>query len=912
MNQAGATLLGEAREGLGELGYTGELIQEDYAFADFAAPEPRVRRIPLAAFGHIPTSFESAWLGVTVGPEDAQSLRRFHSLGAPQILVLDSDSVGRWKMPATGDPVLQERFPTDRLREVILERRNAWGREVVARAKAISFSAEPLQLDFYDAGLVPSIEATVRKKLDRLLNEALARASKAHQEHLTSTPDLPGLYRLVFRLLAAKLLEDRGHPGEWAEGEAGEVVSRVERYYYGSQPIPPAVSHPEVQRAAWRYMRGGFHLQNISVRTLAYIYENTLVSSEARKQQSIHGTPPELAEYIVRRLPFESLDRDERRVFEPFAGHAVFLIAALGRLRELLEPGLLDRERHDYFAGMLAGAEEEPFAIEVARLSLMLADYPNPDGWQLEQADVFAEKDIERKLARARVVLCNPPFEDFAVHDRARYHGLRSTNQAAEILARVLDHPPDLLGFVLPRVFRDGQAFRELRTRLVEKYGAIEITELPDRTFAHSDVETVLLLAHGRNHGHLELRCATVQHRDLPRFLTTGEPTRSSRAHIPTGEAVAMPALWRFPLEGVWDALSTYPTLGSVAEIHRGIEYRIPLKANWGKLVSEAPRKGFAQGLVNVDDDFEPFRAHPRHYLNMAPRVMLYQAYRLPWDKPKVIANANRQTRGPWPLAAVPDREGLVLYQNFHGIWPTGEWPIEAIAAVLNGHVANAFIDLREQKRHNRVRTIRAVPIPRLSKEALGSIADLVRTYERQRELLESDPSEDGRRRCWDLLMEIDAAVLRAYALPAGVEAELMRHFTRAPRPAPPAHVRELGPAPEGTVQLALGLAAGRDSRVTGIDAPGVDRLLRDNPEVAALVAEAADQLGRFIPDARLSLEVLEDPDYGDDEQLFLGVATALQDGEAFEALQRFDREWWVHHARRGRGLLCIDLDEEE
>src|SRR5579884_4207818 len=114
-------MLDAAREGLGELGYTGELIQEDYAFADFGAPEPRVRRIPLATFGHIPTSFESAWIGVTVGPEDAQSLRRFHSLGAPQILVLDGDSVGRWKMPATGEPVLQERFSTARLRDVMRE-----------------------------------------------------------------------------------------------------------------------------------------------------------------------------------------------------------------------------------------------------------------------------------------------------------------------------------------------------------------------------------------------------------------------------------------------------------------------------------------------------------------------------------------------------------------------------------------------------------------------------------------------------------------------------------------------------------------------------------------------------------------------------------------------------------------------
>jgi len=66
VSQSDGRLLGTAKQGLHELGYTGELVQENYAFADFGA-ELRVRRIPLAAFGQIPTSFESAWLAARVG-----------------------------------------------------------------------------------------------------------------------------------------------------------------------------------------------------------------------------------------------------------------------------------------------------------------------------------------------------------------------------------------------------------------------------------------------------------------------------------------------------------------------------------------------------------------------------------------------------------------------------------------------------------------------------------------------------------------------------------------------------------------------------------------------------------------------------------------------------------------------------
>jgi hypothetical protein len=86
---------------------------------------------------------------------------------------------------------------------------------------------------------------------------------------------------------------------------------------------------------------------------------------------------------------------------------------------------------------------------------------------------------------------------------------------------------------------------------------------------------------------------------------------------------------------------------------------------------------------------------------------------------------------------------------------------------------------------------------------------------------------------------------------------------------------------------------------------------MRKHPNLAPLVSEAADQLARLIPDGELRLELLPDPEYGEGEQLFLGIFTALPDAQALEALQRFDREWWVHNAGHAGGLLCIDLCDE-
>lgn len=142
---------------------------------------------------------------------------------------------------------------------------------------------------------------------------------------------------------------------------------------------------------------------------------------------------------------------------------------------------------------------------------------------------------------------------------------------------------------------------------------------------------------------------------------------------------------------------------------------------------------------------------------------------------------------------------------------------------------------------------------------------------------------------------------------------ELMEHFAREPRLGAPAYAGGGGPHAEATSQMALDAARAHGSlepRIAGSDAPGVSRLLREDPNLPALLGEAADQILRFIPDARLSVAIREDPDYGDDEQLFLGVSTALEEGEALAALRRFDQEWWVHHVARARGLLCIDLSD--
>jgi type I restriction-modification system DNA methylase subunit len=119
------------------------------------------------------------------------------------------------------------------------------------------------------------------------------------------------------------------------------------------------------------------------------VYENTLVTPEIRKAFGTHSTPRPVAEYMVNRLELWRHDPHDIRIYEPCAGAGLFLVAALRQLRELLPVDWTDEQRHKFLVQRITGDEIDPFAKEVATLSLILADYPNANGWNISELDLF-------------------------------------------------------------------------------------------------------------------------------------------------------------------------------------------------------------------------------------------------------------------------------------------------------------------------------------------------------------------------------------------------------------------------------------------------------------------------------------------------------------------------------------------
>ncbi len=772
-------VLDQVKDELRDLGYVDGLLREKYDFADFLAPDYAVKQIPLAAFTQEPPSYRHASFGVVVsngvaGPELVQGYR---SLGAPQIFEIARNQVVRWKVTGTGTPARLDEVSTDQVSALFANHHDDWSPRSVLKAQSGDPTAAT-QLDFFDLGLLPLLDYEARTKLDRLLRETVNLAvATSEREHPFADDQYPPLFRLIFRLLAAKVLADRQHPGDWAPEDPRAAITAVEEFYFSNDAPEPVLADYDTQLAAWRHLNSRLHFQNLSVDSLAYVYENTLVSPATRKSLGVHGTPREVAEYIVSRLPFEDLEQASRLVFEPFSGHSVFLVAAMQRLRELLPPTMSSEARHQYFVEMLSGMEIDSFAREVAKLSLMLADYPNPDGWRLFEGDAFSSPRFDQELEAASVVLCNPPFERFTGDEKALYPGVERTTKPEEMLHRVLQRPPQLLGLALPRSFLDGRGCRDLRARIGSTYSSVEVLELPDRIFHHSDAETVLLTAHGTAVGSAHVRSGAVT--DRKDFYTTRQASYSSEADIPDPAAAFAKHMGLLKLSEVWEATADMKRLGSVAEIHRGIEYNVPFSSHEAKLVATEPGTNFVPGVRGARGSAEPFVVTGQILLNVAPKLLRPSAGLLPWDEPKLIVNAGRLSRGPWVMSASVDESGLVCYQNLHGVWLDETVPLEVGAAVLNGPVANAFIAVREGKRHIRVDTLRSVPLPDFDEVQQERVVSLVRKYTQTRGawLAQEVGEREAHDQCLQLVLEIDAEVLRAYDLPLRVEHDLLDYF---------------------------------------------------------------------------------------------------------------------------------------
>ncbi len=768
-------------EQIAKIGYSA--IVKDYVFSDVFAANPMNRKAPLAAFTHTPPSYRNAALAVVEKQNRSamEVVSEYRALGAPLVFVLEGDDVTVWQVRSEATPRQVATARADEIATLFSTYREAWGPLSIQRAKSIGQYNPHYQLDFVDLGLLPAIEGEIHTKLDRLLNQALAQAI----DPVTKKPRGVGtraLFQAVFRFLTAKVLQDRTHPlaSTWRPSKIETVLNTISRHYgLPVLTVQDGSTEYKVFNSVWENLRNGINFQNISADDLAFVYENTLVTPDIRKKLGTHSTPRQVAEYIVCHLGFhEYADAPEQlRIYEPFAGSAVLLTSALRHLRELLPVSWTDQQRHEFLIRQIAGDEVDTFACEVAALSLILADYPSHNGWHIRQKDLFERGVLESRMRAHSVVLCNPPFESFTAAERANYPMARQTHsKAIAVLNAALDARPLALGFVLPRTFILERQFDEQRKRLETLYGSIELVEVPDRAFRVSTVDSALLIAREPRPpatSLVKLRSTEIAGRDFQKFLRTGEVT-SSRSLVRRVSEETLGNLWIPPLSKLWAYLKGHPRLGAKLKPSRGLEWKYEQANAW----ADHDKDGFKKGFHNADQ-IKQFSASRAVWLDYRKRYVR-RGFEQNWEKPKIILNAARLSRGPWRMAAIADFNGLLYSQQFYGLWPKIEMDrrqLLAWCAVVNGPLANAFIAAHSPANRFRARAIKQIPIPSELPDELG---DMVSEYTAR--LVR--PKLFDENQLLEMLHRIDAAVLKAYDLPPRLERELLDHFKNTERPA--------------------------------------------------------------------------------------------------------------------------------
>ncbi len=759
-------------------GYRAEAVVRDYAFADVLDPSATTRQVPLVGFTQTPPSYRSAAFAVVQGSsgDNVGLVREHRALGAPLLFVIDGSQVTVWQVRSNDPPRVLERTTVSKVSALFQQKKDVWNPDAIHRAKSVGAVEKGYQLDFVDLGLLPAIEGEIHTKLDRLLVETLAAAKNAQGGN---TVDVRTLFRVVFRLLAAKVLQDRNHPYAqgWDANNLQSVLKGIESYYSldkvsvaNRQKIIPAYE------AVWACLRQGINFSNISADDLAFVYENTLVTPDARKLFGTHSTPRQVAEYIVQRLELHEHRAEDLKIYEPFAGAGIFLVSALRHLRNLLPVDWTDQQRHNFLIKHLAGDEIDPFACEVACLSLILADYPNHNGWHIEEKDLFKNGVLKKRMQEHNVILCNPPFESFTPKERKEYPISSQTHsKAVAVLNAAIDAHPLALGFVLPRPFILEKQFSDQRRRIEKLYGHVELVELPDRIFGAADIEASVLIAINPRppaSKFITLKSTEVSDRDRINFLKTGEIT-IQRDITRDVEEDMTGDLWIPPLISLWEYLGSYPRLGEKFQPSRGIEWTY----NQTEAASDRRQQGFRKGL-DTAKRLRQFEINSTAWLDFRPEKLRCN-YNKNWEQPKLIMNAARLSRGPWRVAVSVDKAGLLFSQQFFGLWPKAHMTNEdliAFSAILNGPIANAFMKVHSPSKMFRVSAVEKIPLPPTIPDQM---CNLVYEYIT---LLQEDPMQDEVR-LNSLLFKIDAMVLGAYDLPPRLERDLLEYFHGAERP---------------------------------------------------------------------------------------------------------------------------------
>lgn len=784
---------------LEQCGYAASLLRTGAQFAD--RPD-----VALVGFAHEPADARSACIAaLDITGDPLESIRKCRPLGAPIVMAWRAGYLEVYRQSVSAPERAAGPIAPDKLDGFFAENKQEFEPHGLYRLKTRGLleARTPRQLTFVDVGFMRLVDEEMGQELTRLVERAVdALASAFGARH--TIEEGRWILEWAFRLLAGKILRDKGV----AKFRGLDLLdyattSRLVGEHYAAGAARLLLGTAQQRRAlahAADLLARHEHLGRVTTEALADVYESAFVTQKTRKSLGTHSTPSYLADYMIWQLAdwIGTIPLDDVRVYEPACGHAAFLVSMMRFLREA-HPTLPTGKRSQLYRKRFGGIEIDAFAVEIAKLSLTLADIPNPNGWQgVVQGDMFAggSAALHKGAANCTVLLGNPPFEK---------------GTTLRVLKETIPNLPvgAVFAFVVPQalIYSPKRSTQDFRRWLIEHAQLREVCAFPQGMFKFSDHESALLLGRrvdARLAALAGVRTSTVRDTGRERFKECYGTTTSQVVPQRRFLAAESASLWVPDLDEIWKQCASMPTLGSIADVGQGLAHKgryLPAHAVTMSKTRPTQSKGFRRGFktcLRAGGEVVRINELPDVYwLNLDREVVGCPRTGATTGIPQVLVNYGRVARvGVWRVVAYIDQEGRAVTSRFLTVRPRdASCPLEFLWAVCNSPIASAFVYCHTLKRDNTKGIIERLPVPRATDRDVSRVVEAARRY------LDAAARFDGTRETegpslFDqdsgppvnsatlrrLLLAMDAEVLRVYALPAWAERQLLDLFAESRR----------------------------------------------------------------------------------------------------------------------------------
>ena len=757
------------------------------------------QQVDLVAFAD-PQHFDisTACIATKLGYDEQDrpsELRKLSYMGAPMALFAFADRVEVWPVVSPAglqSPQRPERLSYKRLPNYFREHREELAPRSLLNAKQ---GSQQLSFIDVDASLESFARAATKKTLTRQFTRAIA--SIPHELRARYPEDIT---RLAIWILAARILQDKlGYQHDvYSDFRAVQnVVPLLEtaqnffpNYFMGVWEHIAQVG-TEALDSFYEGLSREFTFRSLTNDMLAYFYENTLVTREMRENLGVYYTPQKtIAERILHRLPIEDLPLEKRTILDGTCGSGNLLLAAYDRLLNLLPCHWTSQRRHEYLLQRIWGTDIDPFACEIARLSLLLYSLPEGDSWQIKTSDVLQDTPQDLFGDRPNVIIGNPPFKEPRSVEGQR------VQTAALVLDRYLEwlEPNGLLGVVVPITFLQNTSGKHTRNRLLTNFDVMEVWHLPEGAIPSSSAGTAVILARKlpKSYSKASARLARAEKVGQLEHNQAG-PQRELSSKYTISYLVSHERWLSDPqskmesskFDRIWDRISTnfpaiHPNYGAIFNgVQAGKEARAThfseesLGSGWRPVLYGNPQgKVLEPYLISWENQTRKYIKYPSNELQWPRSPSHFECHS------KVVVNATRNASSPWRFYAAIDTQRLVVTENFHYVLPN-EGSVEELTAVLNSTVANAWYSSRNYQRDVNLGQLKRLPFPRFSEQQRWEIRPLVRQMEQL--LKSSDPQRVVEMR--QVIDRLDNIVCEAYGLDGEEKEQIDDWMNRFKRP---------------------------------------------------------------------------------------------------------------------------------